>query len=294
VILKPGHLIEEIKTLYENGLPRGDSTGWKTLDGYYTVMRGQWTLVTGIPGHGKSEWLDALMVNLAKSKNWRFVVCSPENQPFETHVAKLAEKYIGKPFGLGPNPRMTEEELSDAGAWADAHFCFVKPEAWNLPEILAEGANMVKLSMSIGFVIDPWNELDHSRPASLTETEYVSQSLSQLRGFARDTNCHVWLVAHPRILHRDKDGKRPVPTPYDVSGSAHFFNKADNCVTIWRDVLEESQMVEVHVQKVRFKHIGKPGMVELRYDKVTGRYHDRHVESVPTNTEREYRFGAPR
>ena len=32
-----------------------------------------------------------------------------------------------------------------------------------------------------GIVIDPYNELDHSRPSYMSETEYVSKMLSQVR-----------------------------------------------------------------------------------------------------------------
>jgi twinkle protein len=56
---------------------------------------GQFTVVTGWPGSGKSEWLDALLVNLTKS-GWKFAIFSPENQPTELHIAKLLEKIAGK------------------------------------------------------------------------------------------------------------------------------------------------------------------------------------------------------
>ena len=66
----------------------------------------------------------------------------------------------------------------------------------------------------------------------------------------------------------------PVPTPHDISGSAHWRNKADNALTIYREVVSENDLVQVHVQKVRFKHCGKPGVTELRYDRLTGRYEE--------------------
>ena len=37
---------------------------------------------------------------------------------------------------------------------------------------------------------------------------------------------------------------------------------------------EGNALVQVWVQKVRFKHIGRVGGVELHYDRVTGRYSD--------------------
>jgi twinkle protein len=60
-----------------------------------------------------------------------------------------------------------------------------------------------------------------------------------------------------------------------ISGSQHWWNKADCALTVWRDSeYPDSQEVDIHIQKVRFKHIGRPGMVTLRYDRVTGRYHE--------------------
>jgi flagellar biosynthesis/type III secretory pathway ATPase len=64
-IVTPLDLAPEITRLYREGLKPGESIGWRSLDPLYTVAPGQLSVITGIPGHGKSEWLDALMVNLA-------------------------------------------------------------------------------------------------------------------------------------------------------------------------------------------------------------------------------------
>ena len=67
-------------------------------------------------------------------------------------------------------------------------------------------------------------------------------------------------------LNKGPDGNYPVPRPYDISGSAHWFNKADNCIAIWRDVMNNPQLTQVHIQKVRFNSTGHPGVAELLYD----------------------------
>jgi twinkle protein len=269
----------EVRSLYEDGgLPRGSSTGWPAIDALYTVGLGQWTLVTGTPGSGKSEWLDAVMVNLARSEKWRFIIYSPENWPLALHHSKIIEKYLGKPFNPGPTPRLTAEELEDAEDWMKGKFLFAKPDKPDVFTILSESSRYVGHTWKTGIVIDPWNQLEHYRPVGLSETEYVSQTLTQVINWVREHNCHLWLVAHPSKLQRNKEGKLPVPTPHDVSGSAHFWNKADNCITVWRDQVERSQEVDVHVQKVRFKHIGHVGLATLLYDRVTGQYFEK-----PTN-----------
>ena len=123
-----------------------------------------------------------------------------------------------------------------------------------------------------GLVVDPYNELEHWRPPGMSETEYVSEQLSFIRNWARANDVHVWIVAHPQKVPRE-NGKLPTPRPDMISGSQHWWNKADCCICVWRDPSDtESRNVDVIVQKVRFKHIGKPGVCTLEYERATGRY----------------------
>jgi twinkle protein len=64
----------------------------------------------------------------------------------------------------------------------------------------------------------------------------------------------------------------PIPTLYDISGSANWVNKADLGIVIHRDPGKDSTRAEIHVRKVRFKEEGKIGGVSLRWDRATGRY----------------------
>jgi twinkle protein len=278
-VVEPRDLIDEVFRLYESGLRGGVGTGWPVVDSHYRVAPGELSILTGIPGHGKSEWLDALISNLANEHGWFVGVASFENWPLEKHFSKLLEKKIGKPFGEGPTPRMTHEDLVNGLQWLQDHFVFFSPpeEAMTLDAIL-DLARVAVLRYGIrGLVLDPWNEIDHARPSNLTETEYISQSLSKVRRFARNHGVHVWIVAHPLKLRRREDGSYPVPTPYDISGSAHWRNKADNCLTVYREEMseedsEEKYVVQLHIQKIRFKQNGKIGAVELKWNPINGRY----------------------
>lgn len=266
-------LRQQIMDLYHNGTQKGLEPGWKNINELYSVRQGEWTLVTGIPGHGKSEWLDALLVNLMWS-NWRFAIFSPENQPLQLHVAKIFEKAIGMPFSRGPSKRMSEEEVQEGMRMMNNIFTFILPPEDKLTiDGILELAKAAIFRKGIkGLVLDPWNECCHKRPPGLTETEYISESLSKIRRFARTHGLHIWLVVHPTKLAKGQDGNYPVPTPYDCQGSAHWRNKADNCITIYRDM--KTNNVEVHVQKIRFKEVGQVGMAKLSYDRTTGRYSD--------------------
>ena len=270
-------IVENVINLFDNGAEGGAKVGWISLENLYSVRPGEWTLITGIPSHGKSEFLDALLINLAESEDWRFGICSPENQPLERHAAKLLEKRIRKPFRPGPTERMNSAELMSGLGWLEEYFSFILPDEKDLTVdgVLGLARALVFRKGIKGLVIDPWNELDHSRPSNLSETEYISQSLTKVRRLARTHEVHVFLIAHPTKLPKGEDGKYPVPNLYSVSGSANWRNKADNCLTVWRDLsAPHSREVQVHVQKIRFKEIGQIGRAILIYDPTTGRYCD--------------------
>lgn len=267
---------ESVKSLWKTGLSAGETTGWSSLDKHYTVAEGQFTIVTGWPSSGKSEWLDALLINIAK-KGWKIAMFSPENHPVQVHIAKLAEKISGKPFGHGPTERIAESELDGIVSTLGESFSFVESVhgAVSIKDVIEAATPFLsKFEGKRGLVIDPWNELEHWRPQNLSETEYVSQTLSYVRNWARNNKVHVWIVAHPQKMRRE-DGKLPIPRPDMISGSQHWWNKSDCAITVWRDFDNlDSQDVDIYVQKVRFKHIGRPGLVTLKYDRVNGRYRE--------------------
>lgn len=275
-------LIPAILRHYRGEAERGVSTGWPSLDEHYTVLPGEWTLVTGIPGHGKSEWLDALTMNLAKQHGWSFAVFSPENNPPEEHAIKLIEKYVGLPFYDGPTQRMSDSEAVGAAEMISAFYTIMMPEFPTLEILLEQASQLVARKGIKGLILDPWNEIEHQPTASQTETQYISTALTKIRRFCWTHGVHTWVVAHPSKLFKKPDElEYPVPNPYNVSGSAHWRNKADNCITVYRSMQEGQQPVEIHVQKVRKKRIGKPGSVNLRYDRVTGRYYPWSGISLP-------------
>lgn len=290
-VSKGGAFGARVLELYRRGMPPGCSTGWPNIDRFYTVAAGQFSIITGIPNHGKSSWLDSLLVNLLQApcngRPWKFFICSPEQQPTELHIAELLERYVGLRFRDGAGRRMSQEAITDAiGAVLDARFEFAEMDLEDefcdaLTAAFDFAARCRDSGHQAGIVLDPWNRLEHRRPTHQSETEYISDALTQVVNLTRQTGAHMWLVAHPRQLQADRNtGQRPVPTAYDISGSAHFANKADNIVVIWRDMqaahqgLPQAMESCVYVQKVRWKHIGKVGMVRLKYDTQSGRYLD--------------------
>lgn len=284
-IIDPLDCADELEEMFFNGLPTGTLTGYPSLDQYYRVMQGQWTIITGIPGSGKSTLLDNILVNLAKEHGWKHLICSPEHQPIKRHIASLCSIYTGKEFRRDV---MSEAEYAESLAFVQDNFKFIYPpeKDFTVNYILDLAKAIQESGFDFtGFVVDPYNELEHKRPTAMTETEYVSWLLSRFRRYARDSEKHLWLVAHPTKLRKvekrygaDVTNEEmvksvyPIPTLYDISGSAHFFNKADMGISVYRDKSDGKNYTQVHVQKVRFRECGGIGTAELRFDWRSGKY----------------------
>ena len=269
---------DEVFELYRAGRQRALSTGWPGLDKLMTIAEGQLSVVTGIPNSGKSEFVDAIMVNMAEQHDWSFAVCSFENPPAE-HISKIAEKHLALPFWDGQRARMGEGDLASAIDWASRHFVFIRAHGddtqTSLDWVLEKARAAVMRYGVRGVVIDPWNEIEHNRPSNMTETEYIGQALVKIKRFAATRGVHVWVVAHPQKIRAIDGGPTPPPGLYDINGSANWANKADLGVVVYRHEEEGKNYTEVFLRKVRFKSIGQKGSVEFDYDRATGIYSER-------------------
>ena len=267
---------DDVRALFHGKRKIPISTGFRSIDPFYRIRPGELSVVTGAPSSGKSEFIDAVAVNLAMREGWKVAVCSFENSPDE-HVGKLCEKYLGMPFHEGPSPRMTEADLDRAEAWVNDHFWFIRAEK-DSPTIewaLSRARQAVDAHRIQGLILDPYNEFEHRRPAGMREDEYISQSLGAVKRFASNHGVHVWFVAHPAKPARDQ--RDEVPSLYDISGGAQWGNKADCGITVYRPFLdsgERSREVEIHVKKIRFRVCGKPGIARLEFIPSMGRYRE--------------------
>jgi twinkle protein len=175
------------------------------------------------------------------------------------------------PFNRGFTQRMSKESMLEGNAWVADRFAFILPESPGVDTILDLARVQVFRNGVRGVVVDPWNELEHARPHHLSETEYISEALTKFRRFARHHDVHLWIVAHPKKMERKADGSESVPGLWDVSGSAHFRNKADVGITVWRDVPANDNTVDVHITKVRFSDSGRLGKVRFGYEAASKR-----------------------
>ena len=272
-ILTMDDLYPTISNWYENGYPEGEKTGIPGFDEYLSFMPGQLTIITGIPGHGKDEFTNWMMASLAK-KGWPFAVCGFEETPAET-VTKLVEKLMGKAFGFRKDPsnRVNPLEIEHAIGIIDRMFTFYNTEEVDsdVDGLLLKAEELVRRRGIKGLYINPWNWIEHKRDGKLSETEYISECLSKIIRFGKKHKVHTFLLAHTTKMQKDKATRKyEVPSLYSISGSAHFFNKTHNGITVYRDF--ETGQVDIYVQKVKQSWLGKVGFCSFGYDTMKRQY----------------------
>lgn len=269
-------LSDGIRKLYHNGLPdtiypKHECFG--DLKNDFSVMRGQVTVITGIPSHGKSNFNDWYVLNLINDYDMKGSWFSPEHSPMELYHTNLFEKATGKKF-WGAN-RATEEDLERYEKWSSERVYLTSPgdntPTWDwIMETFKE--QMYAYGIDI-FVIDAFNKLILPKGDKL---DAINQVMTRLTHFAQSNNVCVFLVAHPTKMRKNEDGVYDQPDLYNVSGSADFRNQTHNGYTIHRyfdnDGLNQPY-TEFITTKVKFKFQGNMGArTAFQYDVNNGRY----------------------
>lgn len=260
-------IADQLDSLFEQGLQKGATTGHLDFDNLISFEVGRLLIVTGIPSHGKSEFVDEILYRLNLLHKWKIAYFSPENHPLQVHVSKIISKLTGKSFD---KKFLKKEEYEEAREMMQDNYFFIDPkESSDIDTILEKARWLVKKRGIKILVIDPFNKLEYNIQAGMSETQYISKFLDRLIMFAKQYSVLVVLVAHPTKMRMEK-GVFELPNLYSINGSSHFYNKTDFGICVFRN--EETGLVDVYVQKVKFKHLGKGGLAKFHYNINNGRY----------------------
>jgi twinkle protein len=267
-------LYEEIVNFYVDGYPQGAKAHIAGIDDHISFVPGQMTTITGIPGSGKDEIMNYISVGLARYENWKFGICAFEEPP-SVNVTKLQEKLVNKAFAFRKNTasRMDEKEFQWSLNFVKDHFWFINIEqvGARLELVLEKAADLVKRVGINALILNPWNCFEHNRKDGMSETEYVSACMTMINNFDVKYGVHTFLIAHPTKINKKKDtGKYEVPTLYQISGSAHFFNKTFNGISVYRNF--ETNVTDIYFQKIKWYWLGKIGFVSFNFNTETRHY----------------------
>lgn len=269
-------LFDDVQNTYSEGDKPGLTTGMPWLDKNYRIELGEMCVVTGFPGSGKSEFMDYLSVNLAKLHGFKYAYFSPETKPAHYHVRRIIQKYYDKSFHARNTveqvQRIKHSELLDGMDFYKKHYSLIDSDN----DVTIEDIFQIVLRVSEekgvnGFVIDPWNKLESSRPTGMSETDFIGKTLDKISDFCYRTKISCWIIAHPaKPPMNNKGGYTPTISLYGISGSAHWYNKVDNGIWICRDTIKG--IVVAHVLKIKKIDNGEIGEVEMTFNPYTGTY----------------------
>lgn len=227
---------------------------WWELDQIFKFYHGQFVVVTGKPGHGKSTFMLNLLARMAKRKGVRSFLYVPENEGY------LFDKLMGI---------CGKDEKFEYFAQTQ---CFVQssvPEAYNdSPQTIWWILDCARYAVEHDKVeiiyIDPWNEIEQALMKGQSLTDYVRECLMALKQFARCYNVSIIMVAHPTkaALEEEKIGLA------HIESSASWYNKADNGLIVVREA-ERPNVCKVISAKVRERGAGKLGACYFQVDPET-------------------------
>lgn len=280
---------EETEEFWKEGFERIGTpfVGWPKFSECYRLVKGTLNVISGIPNHGKTLLVDAMMVDSIINHGWRWAVFSPENKPYYLHLQPLSEKIIGKPFFN--EGAMDHGELQKVLDELQKHIRFIEPDYENrtMKAIKRLALDAIEDGGVDGIIIDPWNKVEITLKENESETQYIGRILMDWQYFARQHNVYFGIVAHPTKMVKTPNAKYyPVPTLYNLSGGANWYNGVDNGLTIYRRF--DRDCTEIHIQKIKFKNHGKLGVKYMRYNNFNSRLEEISFnEAKQTKTEPE-------
>lgn len=254
---------QAIEMLQQEGLPSGYESGLKNFDRLCRFDKGRLVTVTGVPQSGKSMFIDFLCTCYHIKHGFKTLFYSTET-PLAIHLntlSRMFQKTADKDFGqyLFQNFQIIDET-----------------HEWNIDSLLEFAQEKLETFQFDVFVIDNYATLGYSKKGNLTEHEHISLVLDKLLKFAHKNNIMVILVAHPKKMEKNPDGGYQVPTAYDISGSSHFFNKSDFCITVhrlWRNQ-KPINVTQIICNKCKSQNYGNIGTAYLGFDCKTQNYVD--------------------
>lgn len=279
---------DKIAFNYDNEIPPGLSTGFKTLDPHWRWMPGYFYALNGWPQMGKTTFMMNMAVVSAALYGWKWAVFSPENYPIDQLVESIVEIYLGNTVQAGyassAMPRATKDAMMNAVTeFVVKHFHFIedRPQGYT-PEQLRTVKLRLWESHGVNcFFTDPWKNLIHDDTMSLER--YLNRELSAEVRFTSGNNVINMISSHPPTPERGKPIPE-VPSPYMMYGGAVWNNSVYGMIAIHREARTSmtNTKVELHIQKMKNQKLaGMPTHDPIIFD--FSRRSNRYLENGTTD-----------
>jgi twinkle protein len=211
---------------------------------WFEFRPGEYTIWTGINGHGKTLMQGYAMLGLMHQGE-RVCVFSGEMQP-----ARLMKRLVKQATGTD---RPTIPYIDAVAQWlTDRMWVFNVTGSATIDRLLEVFRYGAKRYGIRHFVIDSlmMTDVPEDGPGAYSAQK---EAVQKIANFAKRHGVHVHLIAHPRKASDESKA----PGKLDVSGSSRITDAADNVFSVWSARKEENQeddgkpdaLLELHKQR---------------------------------------------
>ena len=92
--------------------------GFKNAENLLRISMGEWTIITGVPNSGKSDFCDQILCNMAVKYGFRSAMFAPESYPYESHIKRISDKLNKRSSSI--------DDLNNTKDFIDEHFSWIK------------------------------------------------------------------------------------------------------------------------------------------------------------------------
>ena len=250
----------EVDDFFNTGGPSGFKAGIPGLDEIFSVLPGQYCVVTAVPTAGKTFFIDQYALGMNKNHGWPIAVASPETKPdwiaISNLVRKVYDEFPDKISTQSEKYNKIIENLND-------NFHFIDMDSFTLDSVLRVATTLVKRKGVKMLVIDPINRIRDKRNDNISE--YTISYFNKIDQWAKKHDCFVMLAAHPHKINKLENGEWPDMNYYNIAGGADIANMAYHILAMNRSFQENTTSIKV--LKCKYNFLGKNGEEALfRYD----------------------------
>lgn len=298
---------------YEHGREKGQTTNNKYLDPYFKWMPGYTNVITGWPGHGKSQLYFELLLTRAVYDGKKSVLWPAENLPAQRFYEELIHTLTGRPVDRSVARCLSWDEIKRASEWIRDRIIVVDPPT-GMPytpahllayfeRAIAQHGGADKEEGIAHSMIDPFNKCDNTAMMKLGGPDaYAQHVLGLFTKWSQDTRQCLVVTAHPKRGEETMGyGKtRPVPTGGMISGGQMWENAPHYVGAMHRpfDWVEGSLDAVYYTHKCKNERDvakrgsvgalgpdGDPVKVPVKWDPITNRYRWGHERYSPLDDE---------
>ena len=230
--------------------------GWAEMDELFKFYPGQFVVVTGKAGAGKSTFMLNVLVNLAHKEGITSFLYVPENEQSLREKLRL----------LFPHDDASYEYLIRTKFVIQTSIRDDEFPVHTMPWIIDRAAQVMDSHKVELIYLDPWNEIDRAKPKDMMLTDYIGECIMDIKDFCRSRGATVIVCAHPTKAVNENGGR--LAHLYDIEGSMNWYNKCDNGLIVVRDEGNKARVISAKVRES--PAAGRIGTCYFQVDPDTG------------------------